>query len=166
MRKRQPMTASQRALAEKNVQLVGHVVRNLGLKSNLEDAFGAGCVGLCLAAVSWREGMSPFSTYACHIIRHEILSFLKSENAVKKNTVLLDSEMPDARDDFRRLETSLFIEGFLGSEKASGEAGAKIIVLLLKGYRAGEISKILGVSLSKVYRARRRLIEAIRQSVF
>lgn len=67
-------------LAEENMGLVGYMVSRMCLApEKAEDAYGAGCLGLCKAALNWREnGGMAFSSFACHLIKHEILDFLHS----------------------------------------------------------------------------------------
>lgn len=59
-----------RALAEAHLGLVSRVLRAFGGQTD-EDAFAAGCLGLCEAAAAW-DGRGAFAPFAVPYIRREL----------------------------------------------------------------------------------------------
>jgi RNA polymerase sigma factor (sigma-70 family) len=153
----------QRRLVEDNLGLVHAVLKRMRVKSDYEDMFGIGCIGLCVASLNWREDGLLFSTYAYHFVEHELINHFKHMQNSKRSGKAVkpfdDSDASLAQVDigFEEIEAAQLKKSLEGSiEELIGKNDADVIRLLLHGSTPAQAAKALKISLSAVYKARER----------
>jgi RNA polymerase sigma factor (sigma-70 family) len=152
----------QKALAEKNMALVYFVLKKMGISqsnSDYEDFAGAGNVGLCKAALVFKEGGCAFSTFAFYLIRNEVLRFLIKRGRDKARLTALDSLAEYASEidaDFEKLEADVLIDEFCRcAEKNLGETAAAVVNLAASGKSCLQIAEKLKLSPSAIEKAKK-----------
>jgi RNA polymerase sigma factor (sigma-70 family) len=160
------MNAPQQRLAQENLGLVRAVLRSMGIRDPAGDWFEEGCVGLCRAALSWKEGGEPFSTYASHIIRHEIINRIEYENRLRRSGMKLCAldERPQGlfADDpgFSRVDSQLAAGAFLARfDSLAQPPESRAVRLLAQGMTAAQTAARLGMTRAAVSRVRKRAKE-------
>ncbi|HEX2938350.1 MAG TPA: sigma-70 family RNA polymerase sigma factor [Ruminiclostridium sp.] len=148
-------------LAEKNIRLVYYVLKEMCIKrsaDNFDDLFGAGCVGLCKAALKWKSGLSPFSTFAFHLIKHEILGEIYSRSRAERNTGLFyETDIPVCEKYFDDTEFKMMLNDFCKiSNKIMGKTAARVFRLSLTGKDCKQIAQLLGISVSSVEKSNKK----------
>ena len=79
------MTTEINRFVEQNKNLVHFVIRKwFKLRSEDEDLFQEGLIGLWEAAKSYDKTKGQFSTYAVAIIRNKLYNVLRKENCIKR----------------------------------------------------------------------------------
>jgi RNA polymerase sigma factor (sigma-70 family) len=162
------LNEAQKEIVEKNIRLVYFVLKKAGIsrsRSDYEDLFSAGCVGLCTAASVWRIDGSPFSTFAYHLIRHEVIAAVKRSDRDRHRLKPLDelsdyAAVPDEK--LEKNEADMLIAGFLNRMDITFcDTDAAIIRLAAKGKDCRQISDELGIGISVVYKAKKRARAAL-----
>lgn len=153
----------QSKLVENNMGLVYFVLKKAGIyksRNDYEDLFGAGCFGLCKAASVWRSDGSPFSTFAYHLIRHEVIAAVKRSDKDMHRLKPLDElseqmAVPDSA--LEAKEARMLLTDFLSqSEQLLGQPDATIVRLAAGGRDCQQIADTLLVNLAVVYKAKKR----------
>lgn len=161
------MTEPERWLAEENIGLVHAVLRRMGVYEDYDDYFEVGCVGLCKAAIKWKPGSEAFSTFASHLIKHEVINRIAYLHKLKRSgcrTCRIDGveEWLSAPDEnFERTEDMLAARDFSRKlEKLIGDYDAGIIRLLASGMSIKAVAAKAECSPSSVRRAQARARKA------
>lgn len=149
------LTADQQKIVEKNMGLVGKVIKDKVHKNGCEgiftyeDLFQIGCIGLCKAAATDKGGC--FSTYAYRLIWNEICDYLIHATKISSREYALDiSEMQYTAnnrvplDDIDTCEKKILLEQI--KRRTTGVVAKGIICLELStnGYTSQEIGKLFG----------------------
>lgn len=161
------LETAQKKLVEDNLRLVPFVLKKMHVTRSFncyDDLYGAGCVGLCMAAAKWRRGGEPFSTFAFHIIRFEIIRSIR-EAAANPTALSLDGcgiDIPESGQ-FEDVDAKLLTAEFLSflADEPDG-VGFEVTKCLRRGLSCRRTAKALGLSLSAVYKARRRTYDALK----
>lgn len=162
------LNEQQQALAEKNLNLVYFVMKKMNISKsryNYDDIFGAGCIGLCNAALKWKHGGSAFSTFAFYLIKNEILRVL-AENKRDSQNLSSFKESDDAAapldNEFEKVKAGiLFNEFYSYASKNFGETESSVLRLLSSGKNCAQIAELLGISVSAVEKARKKARDEI-----
>ena len=162
------MTPRQRNLAESNLRLVYYILSKMNIRQTDEDTFGAGCLGLCKAAAAWKEtGGTAFSTFACHLIRHEILDSLAREKNSRTADLPLETMEPflcTSENGYRDVEDRDLVRRiFRNREHLFSSDELAVLRLLYRGFSAAGIAEQLGVSSATVYIIRKSAAEKIKK---
>lgn len=158
----------QQRLCEENLRLVYFVLKKMGIsrvRGDYDDLFGAGCVGLCNAARAWHEGGSPFSTYAFHVIRHEVLGELARTSREERHAALgeFDERLPAPESGFEAVEAAMELEAFCRqADRYLGGTSAAVLRLFASGKDCRMIAEKLGLSASAVEKAKKKGVEALK----
>lgn len=175
------LTPAQRALVEDNLALVGWTMkkmRGMIAQSRLsrEDAYQAGCYGLCLAARRWEPSKGALSTYAARAIQQRIqlecnanYAATAGSETMRKHPELhvhaasLDKHVPGTELPlFSLLEdpaAQAHMEGgTIATEllEALTERERYVIERLLEGWQSKEIAHAMGVSPQMVHVIKKR----------
>ena len=147
---------SRNKLIEENMGLVGKVIKDnvrnihsIGLYT-YEDLFQIGCVGLCIAADTYRmDGTGCFSTYAYVLIRNEIFKALKHATLRQKleNVAEMDklaSIVMEASATGLSYEANHALNAALAEATGVTAKGIEAIRLLAQGYTHREIGERMG----------------------
>jgi RNA polymerase sporulation-specific sigma factor len=146
------MNDAQQKLVEDNLKLVYHVVsKHFPTFKYDEDIISIGTMGLCNAALTWKEGKSAFSTYAYKCIRNAIRNEFRSrkhsievislETPISDELTLADTIAEE--DDEPHVVDYSFVTHLTKSEKL-------IYELRSNGYSVEEIEQLTGYSHRKV----------------
>lgn len=153
---------TQRRVAEENVGLVYAALKKFRVPGCGEDLFGAGCVGLCKAALRWREGGAPFSTFAYHLIECEMINELRARRQDRELCARKAGFIQRPSASIEAVDTALTLARLVQNLPALlEERELRILRLLLRGWKAKEIAVALAVSESSVRRARARAAVAL-----
>lgn len=159
----------QRTLAEKNINLVYFVLSKMKIHKNrydYEDLLSAGYIGLCTAALNWKQGGLAFSTYAFYLVKKEILRVLAVNKRDSRNLTSLDGlrglSAYFCGESEKATAEILFDEFFEYAEKNFGETELSVFKLLLTGKSREQIAKTLGLSESTVEKARAKVKSDLR----
>jgi RNA polymerase sporulation-specific sigma factor len=161
------MTDGERRLAQENIGLVHAVLRSMGIYKDYDEYFGEGCVGLCKAAMKWSPEEGKFSTFASHLIRHEVINRIGYLHKLKRSGCRhcrIDAveewlSVPDER--FELTEDALAVREFSARlVELIGEYDALIIRLLASGMSIKETAAKAGCSPASVRRAQTRAKQA------
>ena len=147
------MNDAQRKLAEDNMKLVHHVLNKQFYSVRFdEDIIQIATLALCNAAMTWEEGKSKFSTFACTCIYNAVAVELRARkrraNAVTNSLdapVCEDKTLGDMfsyEDDVQSIDYS-FLELFTPDEQL-------VYNLRRKGHDVKEIEEITGYNRRKV----------------
>ena len=157
-------------LAEKNLGLVHAALHRMGVRKDYEDMYGLGCVALCRAALIWEPEKGPFSTFASHLVEHELINYFRHEQAAGRAGAAMrpfdDGDAAFSREDesFAAAEAAgLTQEMDAALEKLLGAGDAEILRLLLRGVSPARAAERLHISLSAVYKARARAETPLRR---
>jgi len=143
-------------MIEDNMGLVGKVIKDnvrnihsIGIYT-YEDLFQIGCVGLCIAADTYRaNGKGSFSTYAYVLIRNEMFKALKHATIQRRRETYIEMDKLDAI----AMETPVNrLPGEMGCALDTAKArttgitakGIEAIRLLTQGYTHREIGERMG----------------------
>ena len=157
------LTVEEQALVEKNMGLVGMVIRDYvhvppqGSVYTTEDLYQIGCIGLCKAVKSDKGGhKAAFSTYACRLIRNEIYDALEYSTRRGREQATAPEDMPYVKLE-DELEQYMLCRELLdqldcAESTASGviAKGIRAIRMLADGYSSREIGESYGVSANNV----------------
>jgi len=150
-----PQDENRSRIIEKNLGLVGQVIKdkvhnihNIGIFT-YEDLFQIGCIGLCKAVDTYREGEGRFSTYAYALIRNEIFDALKYATFRRNREAASNIADPQTR---AYEEPAMdFVHEILQAVRAarlraSGitAKGIDALLLLAQGYTHSEIGARMG----------------------
>lgn len=153
------MNDAQRQLAEDNMKLVHHTLNKYYYSIRFdEDVIQIATLALCNAAMTWQEGKSTFSTYACKCICNAVnneLRLRRQRSNVITNSLdapicedkTLGDLLPCEEDETRTIDYS-FLELFNQDE-------LYIYDLRTKGYSVDEIQQITRYNRRKVLRIMR-----------
>lgn len=155
------LSDERRTLVNDNLNLVYFVLKSMGISRqnpNYDDLFGAGCVGLCKAGIKWKKESLTFSTFACHLIRHEIINeMVSSLRAAKLSCVAENVRTAGAEKGFDEIETAMVFYHFCEkSPQLLSDSEAKVLKLVVEGKTCGQAAEILGLSVSAVKKARKK----------
>ena len=144
------LTAQQNKLVEKNVGLVGKVIKDKvhGVNTmyfySYDDLFQIGCIGLCKAAAS-DNGKYNFSTYAYRLIWNEICDALVY--ASRRNCpeiLLLEHETQPTDGKTAQLELKLSLTEILNRAKQEASPSVQKGIDALIRMSSGESAKEIG----------------------
>lgn len=159
-----PLTELQKKKVEENMGLVGQVIKEriyyvnqVGIFS-YDDLFQFGCIGLCKAVQTDREGSrAAFSTYAYRLILNEILTQLGYATLRRRRELTTDPAMLPCTtldDDVEQVEACRDLETLLdrAEQTATGVTakGIQVIRLLDRGYNSREIGEQYGTTANNV----------------
>ena len=148
------MTSEQQKIVEKNMGLVGKVikekVRRLGQPGtpSYEDLFQIGCVGLCKAVMTDKGGC--FSTYAYRLIWNEICDELIRNTRLVLNeqstdaTDILSGPTPSYQDSLATSDLRYAIRQAKAKAHGGTARGIYCLELTVQGYSSKEIGTIIG----------------------
>lgn len=162
---RESLSDEGRKLVSDNLNLVHYVLHSMGItrqNPSYDDLFGAGCVGLCKAGIRWKKGGLSFSTFACHLIRHEIINeMVSSSRAAKLSCAAENVRTAGAEKGFDEIEIDVAFRQFCEkSAQLLSDSEAKVLKLSIEGKTCGQAAEILGLSVSAVKKARKKAKEA------
>ena len=150
-----PHDENRSRIIEGNLGLVGQVIKdkvhdihNIAIFT-YEDLFQVGCIGLCKAVDTYREGEGCFSTYAYALIRNEIFDALKYATFRRNREAVLDTvdlrtcadEEPSV--DFIH-ETYQTVHAARLRTSGITAKGIDALLLLAQGYTHSEIGARMG----------------------
>lgn len=148
------MTSEQQKIVEKNMGLVGKVikekVRRLGQPGtpSYEDLFQIGCVGLCKAVMTDKGGC--FSTYAYRLIWNEICDELIRNTRLVLNEQstdaadILSGHTPSYQDSLATSDLRYAIRQAKAKAHGGTARGIYCLELTVQGYSSKEIGTIIG----------------------
>lgn len=170
------LTQAQQQLASEHIGLVEKVIR-FDIKQiignpdySYDDLYQTGCVGLCNAAASFKDGSFP--AYARSCIRNELYDYCREVNnhgnvqsleaiAEKVLDGLLDTDCVVEEDVISMLLLSK-IQEIKGDYAGITQKGIAAIELKLKGLSGADIAKMYGVEPNHISawiaRAKKRLL--------
>lgn len=168
--KKAKMTKEAKQLAEENHSLIYSFLRTYQLPE--EEYYGLAAIGLCEAAMSFREGRSCFSTYAYRCMSTEVMhecAKQRRKKIIPEHLIFHYQSEIEGHDG----KTAPFLEHMPVSGNTEDEAVAKVLfndymemlnerdrkILLLsrEGYSCRDIEKILGCSKSQVSIVKQKL---------
>lgn len=164
------LTDEQKALVTENHQLIYGFLSKNGLE--IEDFYDLAAIGLCNAAINYRETDELFSTYAYICMKNVILNEIRRLNGVKKVPESMISSynvpIPGCEDDeieiLDTFKSSFNVEKYVLDriilKKLMKELSGKhknTLILSLKGYNNSEIGDILGCSPSYICRIKKEI---------
>lgn len=165
---KQKLNDEQKKITEDNLGLVYSAMRGFHGVSDYEDLFGAGCVGLCKAALHWKEGKSPFSTYAYHFIRHEMINALKVTQPEEKAGLMCGDAGHEYAEEtgYSDIENKILLDQMMRlAQKLPDQRQVDVVRCLGQGKTIKQTAQTLNLPLSTVYRARRNAAAALKQWV-
>lgn len=86
------MTCEQSKLVEDNHNLIYHVLLKYHLP--IDEYYGTAAVGLCKAAVNYKESLAKFSTYAVSCMTNELKMELRKYTASKRTAEEISIQKP------------------------------------------------------------------------
>ena len=166
------ITETEKKLVEQNHNLIYTFLQKYHL--TIEDYYGLAAIGLCKAAMTFKEGVSSFSTYAYKCMFTTVMIEKRKERASKyipENQVLYyQAEMSNDDGD-----TQNFMNYISAKENVEDECLSKcmfdeyskrlkdrdkqIFQMFREGYKQKEIGKIVGCSQAQVSRVKKKLVE-------
>lgn len=165
------MTPEQKRLAESNHNLIYAFLKRYGL--SIEDYYDLAAIGLCRAAINFKDGMSSFSTYAYRCMFTTVMMDKRKERQ--------PSSIPEYKLFYYQSEFDVsngegeisFIDTVPSKESTENEALANAIFqdfmdtlkprdkvvfqMLMDGRKQVEISKALGTSRSLTTKIMKKL---------
>jgi RNA polymerase sporulation-specific sigma factor len=162
------LTQEEQYLVEQNMKLIHFVLKKMNITHDYEDFFGVGCIGLCVAANTWvKEKGSAFTTYACNIIRHKIINYMK---CVKKSFYVPIEHCENLclyeEKGFANFEDKQLIKLILNNlDKYLEENEAQIMRLIIAEVYPAEIARRMGIELNTIYNLRKSAIKKIKAFV-
>lgn len=184
MKKYVPLTASQQALVEENMQLVHWTLRrSIDVNENVcgmgyDDLFQEGCEALCHAAASYDAHAGvQFPTYAGTVIRNHLLDHCRALQAKRRNGLVISlddceengqsKERLISYDDTDWQMDKLCLAQLLehGRRTYSGAArlGIEAMELKISGYTGADIAQLYGVKPNLVGAWISRAVEKLRK---
>jgi RNA polymerase sigma factor (sigma-70 family) len=152
------LTGEEQRIVEQNLKLINFVLKSMKIKYEYEDCFSAGCIGLCSAATTWNENQGvAFSTYACHIIKHEIINYLKSNKSSNYKLIeQCEGIYLYEEKGYKNLEDKQLAQFILSNfDKFLDKHEAEVMCLFIKGIASAEIAKLMGIDVFTVYNLRK-----------
>ena len=144
------LNSEQQQLVEKNMSLVGKVIRDkvrgigaIGIFT-YDDLYQIGCIGLCKAAATDR-GLCQFSTYAYRLIWNEICDALISGSKKSEKELLVEDVLSPATEASEGIVADLKIDLEKALEKAERTApsgvrkGIRALLLMTQGYSSRDV---------------------------
>lgn len=150
----------QRQRVEDHLALVEQVLRR-SIKTNEavdgmghDDLYQEGCIALCRAAVSYREEMGAFPSYARTVIRNYLLDRCREIQSARKNLPLLSldafAEMgaPEPVSPFHTedlisdVSSSTLLSHFKNRYHGTARIGIEAMELRVRGYSCADIAKL------------------------
>jgi len=149
------LTDEQRMLARENTGLVRQVIkdriRDVGKIGffTYDDLYQIGCVGLCKAAVAYKQGKIRFSTYAYRVILNEIYDALQYTTLRKRREFITDQDWIREATDMNPADVddgslSGALDSALSTTSGVTRKGIQAIRLLADGYTNREIGELMG----------------------
>lgn len=164
------MPKERQELVIKNRRLVGYVMARMNLRVPNEDAYAAGCLGLCRAAAIWAEGGgTAFSTFACHMIRHRIIDCVRREtrdlHLEPASLRGFENRLARPEEGFGTVENRDLVRSIdVNANKILPPDECTVVRLLLRQAPPAGIAEKLGVSVATVYETRLRAANRLRQA--
>ena len=165
MKLTQKLTAKQRELAEKNLDVVKwaifiHIEVNRNIYGfEYADLFQEGCVLLCRAAATYDGKQARFDTYAKTVVKNGLLDYCRSICRIQKHQryfsdYTIESEIGESSDDLNESLSNAEIADLFDRIKTqyTGVAllGINALELKAKGYSGADIAKLWGVKQNHV----------------
>lgn len=157
-------------LIEDNMKLVYYLVKKYyPTFINNDDVIQEGMVGLCMAADSYDESKSKFSTFASRCILNQIRYYFKA-NQKHNNVLSLDKETPledggvtsfaeyTMGDEDINISSLMFEEFYYDLDDYE-----RLLLELLKVYKDEVVSQRLGISQSTLYSKKRKIMRKWRK---
>ena len=150
-----PQDEERSRIIEENLGLVGQVIKDkvrdihrLGIFT-YEDLFQTGCLGLCKAVDTYREGAGSFSTYAYTLIRNEIFDALKYATFRRTHETVFDQKDPQICSSEESVyetanETYQTLRDIRSRASGITAKGIDALLLLAQGYTHHEIGLRMG----------------------
>lgn len=164
------LTDEQKALVTENHQLIYGFLSKNGLE--IEEFYDLAAIGLCNAAINYRDSDELFSTYAYICMKNVIFNEIRRLNGVKKVPERLISSynvpIPGCEDDeIEILDTfkstfnvekhvldQIILEKLM--KKLSGKH-KNTLILSLKGYNNSEIADFLGCTPTYISKLKKKI---------
>lgn len=162
------LTKEGQQLVEQHMKLVSFVLKSIKIKYDYEDSFSAGCIGLCKAATTWNGNQGiAFSTYAFHIIKHEIINYLKSNKLINYKTIEQCEDACLYEDKgFKNFEDKQLLQLILSNlNNFLDKYEAEVVRLLIKGITPAEIARRMGIDVFAVYNLRKSAVKKTKDFV-
>lgn len=156
------LTQKQQRLVEENIHLVPFMLKKMHVTYNYDDLFGEGCIGLCKAAALWKENGLAFTTFACHMIRHEVVNHIKYLKNPLRNAKVYYLEdvlknLTTEETGFEQAEDREFLsEISKAADLILDEEERKIINCLIRGMSIAEICALTGEAVGEVASIRKQ----------
>jgi len=158
------LTEERRQLAEENLKLIHFAMKSLNIKYDYEDCYSAGCIGLCTAAARWdkHKGLA-FTTYACYLIKNQIVNYMKTSDAYTRGRVSPCKELFAYEEQgFKHIEDKQLAAFILSNlDCFLDEKEAAVIRLVARGTPAAKIAKDMGTDVFNVYNLRKSAVKKI-----
>lgn len=166
------ITEEQRILAEKNHNLIYAFLQKYHL--TIEDDYGLAAIGLCKAAMTFKEGVSSFATYAYKCMFTTIMMEKRKERANKhipdNQLLYYQAEMSNTDGDTQNFMNYIRAKENVEDECLSAcmfdeyskrlkDRDKVIFKMLREGYKQTEIAKLVGCSQAKISRVKKKLLE-------
>lgn len=171
------MTEEQRKLVEENHNLIYFYLHKRGL--SIDEYYGLAAIGLCKAAMTYKDGVSEFSTYALKCISNEVGNYFRNYFRTRtipddlivslQDIVLQDDDEPltyeryipdniNVEDEvIARISVNKVLSNLTDQER-------QILLLHMDGMRQIDIANHIGISQAQVSRTlrglKRRIIES------
>jgi RNA polymerase sigma factor (sigma-70 family) len=156
------LTQEQQEFVERHLNLIHFVLKKMKITKNYEDFYGAGCIGLCVAANTWdKEKGSAFTTYACNIIKQKIINHMKCI----KNPFFLPIEQCEnlcvyQEKGFANLEDKQLVQLILSNlDSFLDEDEAQVMRLIIADVSPIDIASQIGIDVFTVYNLRKTAIK-------
>ncbi len=165
------MTDHQKSIAEANHNLIYSFLQKYHL--SFEDWYDLAAIGLCKAAMTFKEDVSQFSTYAYRCMFTAVFSEKRKETQVStipENQIVYYDAVFNTENDG---DSMSFLETMPSRDDVEGDVVAKVIFeefnrtlkpyeraifrLFQGGYKQREIGRIVGCSQAQVSRIKKKL---------
>lgn len=175
------MTEQQRELAAANMDLAFYLAKKYGKQERYveRDVAGDALIGLCEAAIRYKSGSVPFSSYAAMVIMHrmrrddQLDGYHKrgggKAHHVSMDTIVYDDAvptrlgdlLPDACDVFGDVSGRQLVERI---KNMLDDREQQIVTMRMDGYRNAEIARLLDLTRARVGQIVRGIARKVERS--
>lgn len=176
-----PLTESERALVEQNLNLVWEVYHHEKTKLphnsqySAEDLFQIGCLGLIKAVKTYDNTRAELSTWATRVILHQFKALCVYHKRRHSNYILFDDNDEKTRQDYLEFKTQPLSEGDTFADTLHLKQALKqikfndrekmVLQLMWDGLTSSAIAERLGLPIYTVSRIKRSIKDKIVSSL-
>lgn len=172
------MTEEQKKLVEENHNLIYFYLHKRGL--SIDEYYGLAAIGLCKAAITYKDSISEFSTYALKCISNEVGNYFRNyfrtrtipdDLIVSLQDIILDNGNDEPLTYERYIPDNINVEDEVIARISVNKVLSnltdqerQILLLHMDGMRQMDIANHIGISRARVSRTLRGLIRRIIES--